>query len=244
AWTLIGGITTVIWTDVLLFMMFLLGAAAALIAIAWSVPDGFMGIIGAGLAAGDGSGPSGKFTFFDTTTEWPGIFTQPYTIWAAVIAATWGSLHPYGVDQLIVQRMFCCRNPAEARKALISSFAGQLVTFTVAFVGIGLYAYYQRYPLSGTALALYEEKPDRIFPLFVVYSGAIPAGLKGLIIAGIFAAAVSSLTSILAALSQTTLSAFSVMDERDDSATGGDRDMSRRAVLAGRLLVLMWGVVL
>lgn len=252
-WTLIGGIATVIWTDVLLFLLFLVGALVALITITRVLPGGFSEIIDAGLSAKD-SGTWGKFTFFDIERRWPQVFTSQYTIWAAVIAATWGSLHPYGTDQLLVQRMFCCKGPREARKAMIFSIASQVVTFTVAFVGVGLYAYYQSNPLEGEALRLYEEKGERIFPIFIVYANAIPTGLKGLIIAGIMAAAVSSLTSILAALSQTAMSAFYEPLRRrlSGKATAGlgvsDDDVElhehRHSVLVGRILVLFWGVAL
>ncbi len=204
-WTLIGGIATVIWTDVMLFLLFFVGALVALGVTAYEVPGGIAEVFRAGWNAKD-AGPWGKFTFFDFTASWPEILTRPYTFWAACIAATWGSLHPYGTDQLIVQRMFCCKNARQARWAMISSTASQIVTFVVMLVGIGLYAYYKHFPLSGEALRLYQEKGDRIFPIFIVQ--VVPPVLKGLIVAGIMAAAISSLTSILAALSQTVMSAF------------------------------------
>ncbi|NLG43142.1 MAG: hypothetical protein GX547_07845, partial [Phycisphaerae bacterium] len=147
-------------------------------------------------------GPWGKFTFFDFSPS-P---VRSYTIWTAVIASTWGGLGSYGTDQLMAQRMFCCRDYRAARRALIASSASQIVTFIVAFVGIGLYAYYQSYALQGEALDLFRAKGDRIFPIFTVE--VVPRGLKGLIIAAIFAAAISSVMGILTALSQTAQTAF------------------------------------
>lgn len=252
-WTLIGGITTVIWTDVLLFLLFLIGSAAALGTICYAIPGGFAEIVRMGYSATE-SGTWGKFTFFDTESGWPEILTKPYTIWAGVIAATWGSLHPYGTDQLLVQRMFCCKGAKEARLAMISSIASQVVTLLVALVGVGLYAFYTQHPLSGEALELYKENNNRIFPIFIVYGNAIPVGLKGLIIAGVLAAAISSLTSILAALSQTVMSAFyqpwlratgrAHMDLSEEADSSANAEANRHGVFMGRVFVLFWGVVL
>ncbi len=280
-WTLIGGITTVIWTDVMLFIMFMLGAFIALGTVIVNLDGGFAEVLRAGWSVrADRAGPDevvhwwnwGKFTFFDFETRYPEIFTKPYTMLAAVVAATWGSLHPYGADQLIVQRMFCCKSEKQARWAIISSTAGQMVTLTVMLVGVGLYAYYTqqvdeaatatevaRHPdfpmLSGEGLELFEKEPNRIFPIFIV--DVIPVGLKGLLIAAIFAAAISSLTSILAALSQTVMSAFYIpLRQRVVAAAGKPTDTAaaaqpsevsaedRHSVFMGRVFVLLWGVVL
>lgn len=243
AWTMIGGITTVIWTDLLLFILFLVGAISALIAIACALPGGFGELFSKGLHSADGSGDWGKFTFFNWEHGWPEVLTEPYTMMAAVIAVTWASVHYLGTDQLFVQRMFCCRGVREARWALLSSFVGQVVTFTVALVGVGLYAYYlyPEHALSGAAKTLYEQNGNRIFPIFIVYSGEIPVGVKGLVIAAILAAAISSLTSVLAALSQTLMSAIGIVDH---DAVDVSASQHRASVRWGRVCVLLWGVVL
>ena len=274
-WTLIGGITTVIWTDVLLFLVFLAGAFVALATVAYNLEGGIGEMFRIGWEAKD-SGPWGKFTFFDFSLS-P---ARQYTIWTAAIASTWGGIGAYGTDQLLAQRMFCCKDKRDARWAIISSTAGQIVTATVMFVGVGLFAYYQQQPtgdvaaavaardiqchpdypsLCGDAYASYLEKSDRIFPIFILER--IPTGIKGLIIAGIFAAAISSLMGILTALSQVVMSAFynpwreRVLRKRGIvvSLSGdieglaekdGASDEDRRSVLVGRLMVLFWGVVL
>lgn len=73
-------------------------------------------------------------------------------------------------------------------------------------VGVGLFAYYEFFPLSANLAVLVSERGDRIFPIFIV--SVIPTGFKGLLIAGILSAAISSLGSILAALSQISLTMF------------------------------------
>jgi len=269
AWTLIGGITTVIWTDVLLFLVFLIGAFVALGTVAYHLPGGFGEVIRVGWEAKD-SGSWGKFTFFDFSLD-P---ARQYTIWTAAFLCTWGSLGAYGTDQLLAQRMFCCKNARDARWAIISSIASQVVTITVMLVGVGLFAYYRQQPdaaaelvncnpdypsLCGESNTKFIEKSDRILPIFILEK--VPTGLRGLIIAGIFAAAISSLMGILTALSQVVMSAFyNPLRERqlrrrgiEVSLTadiealaehGGQSAEDKRSVFVGRLMVLFWGVVL
>jgi len=277
-WTLIGGITTVIWTDVILFLCFLLGAFVALGTVAYNLAGGWPEMFRVGWEAKE-CGAWGKFTFFDFSLS-P---ARQFTIWTAAIASTWGGLGAYGTDQLLAQRMFCCKDRRDARWAIISSTASQVVTITVMLVGVGLYAYYRQTPaadapaeflaapahpdfpnLRGEALELYEGPPgrdtrDRIFPIFILEK--IPRGLKGLTVAAIFAAAISSLMGILTALSQVVMSAFynplrerylrskgvavSLSGNPEELAEKGEPTAEdRRSVLVGRLMVLLWGIVL
>lgn len=279
-WTLFGGMRTVIWTDVALFACFSIGAVVALFTVAHALPGGFgemfrvgweakqSGLPEIGLAMKD-SGGWGKFTFFDWSTS-P---VRAYTMFTAMIASTWGGIGAYGLDQTLAQRMFCCKNERDARWAMISSAASQLVTTTVALVGIGLYAYYKTHPLSGQALDLFKAKGDRILPIFVVE--VVPRGLKGMIIAAIFAAAISTMMGVLTATSQTSLTAFYmplrqrqlrrkaalrgepvlVLEGQEAHGApavniehlhdvGATTPEDRRTVRVSRLLVLFWGVVL
>ena len=218
-WTLMGGIATVVWTDAVLFLLFLAGIGAALSTVGGAVEGGVMGALDAGWEAG-------KLQLFDLRFD----FAEPYTLWAAIIASTWGGIAFYGTDQLLAQRVLCCRDVRDARKAVLASYAAMLVTALVAVVGVGLWAYYQEHMMSEVARGLYSEKPDRIFPIFVVE--AMPTGLKGLVVAGALAAAISSLDSIVAALSQTSLSLFRRGAE-------SPRDLSD-----SRKLVVFWSLAL
>lgn len=218
-WTLMGGIATVVWTDAVLFLLFLAGIGAALSTVSGAVEGGLVGALETGWQAG-------KLKLFDLRFD----FAEPYTLWAAIIASTWGGIAFYGTDQLLAQRVLCCRDVRDARKAVLASYAAMLVTVLVAIVGVGLWAYYQEHLMSDVASGLYAEKADRIFPIFVVE--AMPTGLKGLVVAGALAAAISSLDSIVAALSQTTLS---VLRRGVESA----RDLSD-----SRKLVVFWSLAL
>jgi SSS family transporter len=242
AWTLLGGITTVIWTDVILFLVFLIGGVVALAYILAEIPGGLMGsaqhIFDAGLHAKD-AGPWGKFTLFNFDFD-P---SQAYTIWTAVIAYTIWCISIYGTDQLFAQRIFCCSGPKQARRAIIASSFGQIISVIMMLVGVGLFTYYQYHSLSGQASALVTEKPDRIFPLFIIQ--VLPPGVTGLLIAGIFAAAISSLDSILAALSQTTISALYLpWRKKHGRNTHDDNTHDHHVVTLSRLLVIFWAIIL
>lgn len=227
-WTIMGGIATVIWTDTLLFLLFIAGIVVTLITL-----DGVLaGGLPEALAAG---ADQGKFTFFNFDTS-P---TQAYTFWAALFAASWGGVGAYGTDQMMAQRLLCCRNEQAARRAVIVSTGGLLITFAVAVIGVGLWAYYEANPLQGEALAQVTEKGDRIFPIFIAQ--VMPDGVRGLVLAGALAAAISSLDSILAALSQTTLTSVIVpwRQRRGHAALE-----EAHAVRTSRWLVLGWGIIL
>jgi Na+/proline symporter len=102
-------------------------------------------------------------------------------------------------------------------------------------VGVGLFAVYQFHPLPAGLAAQVAERGDRIFPAFII--SEIPTGLKGLLIAGILSAAISSLDSILAALSQISLTMF----YKPFIEPGADE---RRLLKVSRLLVIFWGAIL
>ena len=138
------------------------------------------------------------------------------------------------MDQLNAQRMFCCRDANDARKAMITSSAALLLTTLMLLVGAALYAYYEPMRLAGSEPAIFNEDSNYIFPVWIVTE--LPVGLRGLILAGIFAAAISSLDSILAALSQTTISLFSKKD-------ASPAKISKELVYS-RLLVVFWGITL
>ena len=185
-WTWMGGVATVIWTDAMLFLSFVFGALATL----WVLSARLEGGLGGALA---GAWDAGKLRLLDVSLD-P---TQPYTLWAALLGASIGGIGAFGTDQLVAQRLFCCASARDARRAIISSSLGVLLTMLVMVVGVGLWAYYQQFPLAGASAQAIAERPDRIVPLFV--REVMPVGLKGLVVAGALAAAISSLDSILSA---------------------------------------------
>lgn len=238
-WTWMGGIATVVWTDAVLFLLFLAGCGVAL----WTIGARIEGGLGSALADG---WAAGKLRFFDFDPD-P---TKAYTFWAALFAASWSGVGSYGTDQLMAQRMFCCRDAREARRAIVASIVAMVVTALVSLVGVGLWAYYREHPMGPATLAAYARTNDRVFPLFI--TEVLPPGFKGLVIAGAFAAAISSLDSILAALSQTSLAVLYLpWRARRAGAPGAGRagvddgpDDDRRALWVSRGFVALWAAVL
>ena len=263
-WTLMGGMRTVIWTDVMQFLLFVIGGVIALFWLIDGISGGWTGMIETAKEFGRtrivdprfGIGPELKFT-----------------LWVALFAVPFQNLGIFGVDQLMAQRMFCCKSAKDAGKAIIISSIGQLVTVLMLLIGAALFVNYHQngftdqeistiFDVSGEKIqevreeAQYAEHPitekssqvpvpgsyegkgksGYIFPVWIV--NALPVGLSGLILAGIFAAAISSLDSILAALSQTTLSLI-YSPEKNQTTLSAKQLMNR-----SRFLVVIWGIVL
>lgn len=223
-WTWMGGIAAVIWTDFVQFFILIAGGIAALVFVTDALPDQWATLIETGQQAG-------KFTTFDFSTD-PRV---AFTFWAALIAMPFQNVAVYGTDHLFVQRLLCCRNQKEAQKAVLWSNIGELVPVLMLTVGAGLFAFYQFHDLPPELAGLVAERGDRIFPAFIITE--IPTGLKGLLIAGILSAAISSLDSILAALSQISLTMFYkpfINPQADEP----------KLLQVSRLLVIFWGAVL
>ncbi|CAN5364540.1 sodium:solute symporter [soil metagenome] len=245
-WTLMGGMRTVIWTDVMQFFLFAVGGSVALFWIVghlgggwgefWSVASGGREF-GEALMEPGGPGDENKFRLFNFATD-PAV---EFTLWVALIAVPFQNLSAFGVDQLNAQRMFCCKNAGDARKAIIFSSFGQLLALLMLLVGAGLFVFYQAQPPSAEAAARFAENNDYVFPVWITTT--LPTGLRGLILAGVFAAAISSLDSILAALSQTTLSLFRHHGTDEDAEQESEAE-AKRGVVLSRLLVMVWGVFL
>ena len=245
AWTMLGGIATVVWTDVMLFLVFVCGGVAALLVIASQMPGGLAQIFSEGWDAG-------KFQVFSLSSASSDpslstaarLLTQPYTALAAFVAVTFGSIGSYGADQLTAQRIFCCKSQGQAKLAVIASYAAELIAGLMLLVGVGLWSFYHQHPelLVGDAARAVAQDNDNIFPVFILTQ--VPTGLKGLIVAGILAAAISSMTSILAALSQTSISAvYLPLRGIDPDAPGSDLE-NRRLLRLSRGLVVFWGIAL
>jgi len=223
-WTWMGGIAAVIWTDFVQFFILIAGGIAALFFVTDALPNQWATMFEVGREAG-------KFQVFDFSTD-PRI---AFTFWAALIAMPFQNVAVYGTDHLFVQRLLCCRNEKEARKAVLWSNVGELVPALMLTVGAGLFAFYEFHDLSPELAALVAERGDRIFPAFII--SEIPTGLKGLLIAGILSAAISSLDSILAALSQISLTMFYrpfIRPQADET----------HLLRVSRLFVIFWGAVL
>ncbi len=222
-YTLVGGIRAVVWMDVVQMLLYVGGALAAIGFLLGDVPPGWWGEAVA----------AGKTNLIDLGLDqslgrW---FTQPYTLGTAVVGGAIFSMASHGTDQLIVQRLLACRTEAESRKALLGSALVVMVQFAL-FLGVGLllWAHYD----GATVAALGLQRGDEVFPKYIVEG--LPVGLSGLILAGIVAAAMSSLSSSLNAL------ASSSVNDLYEHVTGRSLD-GDRGLRVSRGLTLFWGIV-
>jgi SSS family transporter len=192
AYTFLGGMKAVIWTDVVQFILKIGGGFVALAVIVTQLPDGWDTFSAVGATAD-------KFRVLNFSTNW----TNPYTFWAGLIGGAFLTMASHGADQMMVQRYLCSRSLREARTALVLS------GFTVAFqfvlfllVGIGLFVLARTGAMSPPP----GTRPDEVFGYFIVHN--LPTGLVGLVIAAVLAAAMSTLSGSLNSSASATVTDF------------------------------------
>ncbi|NTW49809.1 MAG: sodium/solute symporter [Chlorobiales bacterium] len=213
----IGGVRAVIWTDLVQLLIYVLAAGLAILVLFQNIPDP--------LAALAEASAKGKFQFFNFDTT--NFFSTPYQFFLAVAGGAFLSMASHGTDYIIVQRLFTTEDLASSKKALIASGIVVFIQFAVfLFVGTLLYAFYGETPLKG----------DEVFSKFIIES--LPAGISGLIIAGILAAAMSTLSGSVSALSSST-----VFDLYDKTKHGKTLSEAQKLSLS-RIVSLIWIVVL
>ena len=182
AYTVVGGIKAVVWTDVMQFFVYMLGAGAAL----WVIGDRLDGGL---TTAFSNAADAGRLRVFDFGWD----FGNVYTFWAGLIGGAVLTMGSHGVDQMIVQRFLSARSQGDAQKALL--WSGPLVLLQFALflaIGLGLSAFYAAHPPSEPF-----TKGDRVFADFIVHQ--LPLGLVGLVLGAVFSAAMSTLSSSLSA---------------------------------------------
>ncbi len=194
-YTALGGIQAVIWTD-LIQATALLGSGLLAVGILWSrVPVGIHEL-GAYLGGGEAlsflrTGTEGASSFIEGLRA---VLTSDYTIWAALIGSTFTTLATHGTDQDMVQRMLTAPDVMKSRRSLyLSGLMDIPIVFLFLSIGILLRAYYQAHP--DPALPV---KTNEIFGHFILTE--LPAGVRGLLVAGIFATTMGSLSAALNAL--------------------------------------------
>ena len=187
-----GGLTAVIWTDVIQMALYVAGAIVSLVLLLHQIPGGWGHVAAV-------AGPLGKLQVFDFRLAAPAeFFARTYSFWAGILGGCFLTTASHGTDQLIVQRLLAARNCGQSQAALLASWV-------VIFVQFGLFL------AIGTCLfVLYREQGqtppvvlDRLYPLYIWQS--LPAGVAGLVMAAILAAAMSNLSAALNSLASTTV---------------------------------------
>jgi len=188
-YTYTGGMKGVIWVDVMLMFIYLGGAILSAVYLLNLIPGGWGAVTTASLAGN-------KFSVFNLGFEngISGFFSQPYTLLGGLIGGAFLSMASHGTDQLIVQRLLSTKSLRDGQKAIVGSGVIVIIQFAIfLLVGVMLYAFYGKL----------DFKSDEIFPLFII--NVLPAGISGIIVAGLFAAAMSTLAGSMTSLASSTM---------------------------------------
>jgi SSS family transporter len=215
-YTVFGGMRSVVWNDCMQLVVYLAGGVVALGVIIARVPGGWEGLVEFGRE-------TGRLRVFDFSLT----LEDPFTFWAGLIGGAFLTLGTHGTDQLTVQRLLSSRSEKDARRALIlSGFVVFLQFVLFLAIGLGLAAYYSASPPSTPIAA-----SDEAFATFIVED--MPVGLCGLMLAAVFAAAMSTLSS--------SLNSSAAAAVNDLIAPLMSRPTERRLLTLGRALTVLFG---
>ena len=224
-YTLLGGIEAVIWTDVIQSIVLLVGAVAIAVLLVVDHPGGASEAINL-------ANKADKFSLGSFAVD----FTQS-TFWVMLLYGIFINLNNFGIDQSFVQRYHAARDEREAKRSV---WLGALLYVPVAalffFIGSMLFSYYEASPalLQEVQAAHPDGHADKVLPHFIATQ--LPTGVAGLLIAAIFAAAMSSIDTSLNSSATVTLKDFFQRHLK----RGQDEEDSMR-ILRGATLV--WGVL-
>jgi len=190
-YTVLGGLSAVLWTDALQFIILVVGAFWVSINLLNSVPDGWTGIIA-----------------IVSETDHLNVFTWKISLFemsATAIAFTSfiGFFMSYGIDQVTVQRLLATKNFSGMVKAtVVNSFIDLIIMSVLIFIGIGMFAFYHNFP-ERVSMGM---EGDRVLPYYIMQN--LPNGVSGLLITAIFAAAMSSMDSGINSVSTVIVNDF------------------------------------
>ncbi len=177
-YTRMGGIEAVVWTDALQVVILLGGAIFAIFHIVAQIPGGWSETMTIAIDCS-------KLNLGDCSFD----FTNP-TVWTVLIATCFTNLTMYGTDQSMVQRYLTTSSKKSAQKSVLTNALLTIpATIIFFFIGTVLFVFYKTYP---TELSPAMENVDAVFPYYIYTK--LPKGLIGLLISGIFAAAMSTLS--------------------------------------------------
>lgn len=233
-YTYLGGLKAVVSMDVLQMFIYIGGAVASMVIIFHFLPNGLDDVVKYSTATVN------KFQIFNFNFGQNIIefLASPYTVFGGILGGTFLTMASHGTDQLLVQRLLGCKTVKESQKALILDASVIFVQFAFfLFLGLCLYAFYQGVPfdklvLKSTGLNL--SSSDEIFPKFIVEN--LPTGVAGLVIAGVLASAMGTLSSAISSLASS-----SYLDLFKTKATIQN---PRKEIFWSRIFTLIWGIIL
>lgn len=253
AYTTFGGIKSILWTDALQAIVFVGAAVAVVVFILGELPDDVRTHLQA-------ARERGKFDTF----RWGFAFNDDKSFWVLLIHATVLNMAAFGTDQDMTQRMLTCADLRRGQRSLLfNAIAGLPIVCLFLLIGTMLWIYFHVVSSAGMPSAI-QKQPQTVFPYFIANVLPPGIGLQGLVLAGIFAAAMSSLSSAFGALSSSAVTDFyqpwrrrralgraeriPATDASDFHAREVRRaawlDESRRLLLVSRVLTFAFGGLL
>jgi len=229
-YTYVGGLKAVVAMDVVQMFIYLLGAFAAMMLILNHLPNGWTDVVSFATMNG-----TNKFSFINlgNGNSFGEFFSSPYTLFGGLIGGTFLSMASHGTDQLLVQRLLGCKSKWESQKALMLDASIIVIQFAFFLVlGLCLFAFYNGVPLEQLGL----KSSDEIFPKFIVEN--LPTGLAGLVVAGVLASAMGTLSSSISSLASSTF-----LDLFKFTARGKNLDAASEVQWSKRF-TLLWGFIL
>lgn len=230
AYTYAGGLKAVVAMDVVQLFIYLSGAVASMALILHALPGGWQDVVHFATLGG-----RDKFEIFNPTfgTGVVDFFSSPYTLVGGLLGGTFLTMASHGTDQLLVQRLLGCRSARDSQKALVLDAGFILVQFAFfLLLGLCLFAFYGGASFQQIGLG----SSDEIFPKFIVEE--LPPGLAGLLIAGVLASAMGTLSSSISSLASSTFLDIFKPWKKELFA------YPAQEVRWSRLLTLFWGIVL
>jgi SSS family solute:Na+ symporter len=223
-YTFEGGMTAVIWTDVVQMCLYVVGGLVSLFVIVQHVPGGWTQVLA--------DAPAEKFRVFHFGFALSGkFFSETYSFWAGLIGGCFLTTASHGTEQLMVQRFLAARTEGQSRAALFASWVVIAFQFSLFLaIGLILFVFYRQAHLPPPKLM------DSIYPRFVWEY--LPVGVAGLVVAAILAAAMSNLSAALNSLASTTVVDF--LQPLGRSAGSSEGSQLRLA----RIATILWGFVL
>lgn len=222
-----GGLTAVIWTDVLQMLLYVVGAVISLVLLLGEIPGGWSHVV-------DVTRPLGKLQVLDFRLAPPGIFfSRTYSFWAGILGGCFLTTASHGTEQLLVQRLLAARDQRQSQIALLASWVVVFVQFTLFLaVGLCLFVLYRDQGIQPPSVL------DRLYPQYIWQR--LPPGIAGLVMAAILAAAMSNLSAALNALASTTVFDFwkPFLDRRNQQSSNS------AWLVRSRLATVFWGAAL
>ncbi|MDD8017584.1 MAG: sodium:solute symporter [Bacteroidota bacterium] len=229
-YTYVGGLKAVVAMDVVQMFIYIGGAAASMMIIVHRLPNGWTDVVTYASANG-----MDKFSIVNTSfgNSFIDFLSRPYTLIGGLLGGTFLTMASHGTDQLLVQRLLGCRSKRESQRALLLD--ASLIVLQFAFfllLGLCLFAFYGGASLSQLGVT----SSDEIFPKFIVEN--LPSGIAGLVVAGVLASAMGTLSSSISSLASSTF-----LDLFRSTARGKNLDHTTELRWSKRF-TLLWGIIL